>query len=349
MSSPESDISTRSESQSHIERPTIYPPVTHKLSPTWFTWVKLTAYEIHNVLKPAPANFVNSLSCGNGATGGLQSHSPALFHYINHPIQYVSVAGVVVEVNEYNPKYYILILDDSSGETIEIVYPRPFDPESTVGGPSGGKIVAPLTHSLPSSSSKLDKEEIKIHQLLSVVDVGATLKVKGHISTFHDYRQIRLDRVSSISDTNEEARFWSSMREFHDNVLSRPWKPKDEDIAEAKAEARKNARKQDGQAARRRERVRLRAEIEEKGRLKLERRWEKEESRRAREAEKAREDGEEVRKLIRSRKEKGGGKGNEVTNDLDDHAHGTVFLAAELSDHQQGISTEKTSIKEEAN
>ena len=291
MSSPARELATLTSQAdgNDLAVPVIYPPVTHSASPTWFIWLKLTSYEIHNVLKPAPSNFA-SLSYRLGPN----DKAPAIFHYINHPVQYVAVVGVVVEVNEFNAKYYLFILDDSSGETLEIVYPRP---------PGAPTDVTRPVNQVTQQESQLDPDEVELHRLLSGVDVGSVLNVKGHITTFRSYRQLRIERIRVLSDTNEEASFWSSMHAFHEAVLSKPWVLTEQDIANTKAQADHQLIEREAQTKRRRERTRLRAEIEERGRLKLERRWIKEEKRRAQEAEKVKAEAQEVMQRTKRREE----------------------------------------------
>ena len=285
MTSPvsESPTSSLDSNPREVLAPTIYPPVTHSLSPTWFAWVKLTCYEIHHVLKPAPSNFA-SLSYDSGSS---DHRSPAIYHYINHPIQWVSVAGVVVEVDEFKEKYYICYLDDGSGETIEVIYPRP---EGAVQGMNG--VVSNVTQ----GGSKLDSAEIQTHQLLCGLEAGHVLKVQGQITTFRSFRQIRVERVHRILGTNEEAKFWSSMHSFHETVLSKPWMLTDEDVFKAKENARQRLREREAKSKRH-------GEGEEKRRHKLEKAWQMEEKKRAEEAQKARREAEEVMNMIRHRQE----------------------------------------------
>lgn len=285
MSSPVSESATSSleSNPREVPAPTIYPPVTHSLSPTWFTWVKLTCYEIHHVLNPAPSNFA-SLSYSSGSS---EHRSPAIYHYINHPIQWVSVAGVVVEVDEFKEKYYICYVDDGSGETIEVIYPRP---EGAVQGING------VASSATQGGSKLDSTEIRIHQLLSGLEPGHVLKVQGQIRTFRSCRQIRVERVQRILGTNEEAKFWSSMHSFHETVLSKPWILTDEDVSKTKVDAQQQLRQREAKLKRHGDR-------EEERRHKLEKIWQREEKKRAEEAQKVRTEAEDAMEVIRRRRE----------------------------------------------
>ena len=256
-------------------------------------------FDIQHVLTPAPPNF--ALFRRNSTPG---EQAPAIYHYINHPLQYVYVAGVVVEVNEYNPKYYSFILDDSSGETIEVTYPRP---AGSIQDPAHGAVLNAVPTSKATISSagtkKLDSEEIEMHQILAHLDVGSIVKVKGHITIFRDYRQIRLDRIRKVTGTIEESSFWTAMGEFRDSVLSKPWVLTDADITRAKVKAQERRAEQDAEEVRAKERTKRRAEIEEKTRIKLERRYRKEEAKRAEEAVKAREAGSALMKVLKERRQ----------------------------------------------
>ncbi|EXJ93734.1 hypothetical protein A1O1_02127 [Capronia coronata CBS 617.96] len=110
-----------------------YPAYTFQASATWFRWVKLTAHDIHCVLEPhhkyAADITTSSLGPGlpdhRGSGGGGRDDAPLLLFYLNHPIQFVQVIGVVVVVEEYFEKFWLFTVDDGSGATIDVRCRKP--------------------------------------------------------------------------------------------------------------------------------------------------------------------------------------------------------------------------------
>ena len=43
-----------------------------------------------------------------------------IYFYLNHPIRFVRIVGVVVAIDDINLKYSALTLDDGSGATVEL-------------------------------------------------------------------------------------------------------------------------------------------------------------------------------------------------------------------------------------
>src|SRR4051794_21105059 len=97
-----------------------YPVYCHKASRTYFTWVKLTASDIHHRLRSRPG-FVNH----NISYQRQHSHSPtSLLFYLNHPIQFVCVVGIVVGFDDHE-RFWLFTVDDSSGATIDVTCRKP--------------------------------------------------------------------------------------------------------------------------------------------------------------------------------------------------------------------------------
>ncbi|KAK4691823.1 hypothetical protein P7C71_g5261, partial [Lecanoromycetidae sp. Uapishka_2] len=80
---------------------TFYPAYCFSLSPTYNTWARLTAADVH-ALHERP---------------GFEGQK--LYFHLNHPIKWVRLVGVIVAF-EILPTLWIMILDDSSGATIEL-------------------------------------------------------------------------------------------------------------------------------------------------------------------------------------------------------------------------------------
>ena len=216
-----------SSSSSSSSQLTFYPAYCHAASPTFHTWVKLSAADVH------------ALHTRRGFEG---QH---IYFHLNHPVRYVRLVGVLVTLEEYERRW-LMVLDDSSGRTIEIVCPKKVvvgNGDKGVGG-GGGDVVAEMTttttttimtnttgvkpndrdgnphpHQHPDRSGRSDPDLPD----LSGIDLGSVVKVKGGIGAFRDVRQIVLKRVSVVRDTNAEVCAWAELAAFRATVLSRPW------------------------------------------------------------------------------------------------------------------------------
>ncbi|KAK5013713.1 hypothetical protein LTR60_003721, partial [Cryomyces antarcticus] len=115
----------------------IYPAHCFTVSPTYNTWVKLTAAHIH-ALRAEP---------------GFEGQN--VFFQLNHPIRYVRLVAAIVAIDDLGPRYTLLTMDDGSGATIEV------------------KITRLDTAKSASSTSLLDTEveNVKVRAQLGVFDV----------------------------------------------------------------------------------------------------------------------------------------------------------------------------------
>lgn len=225
-----------------------YPAYCHTASPIYFTWVKLTASEIHHYLR-THAGFE-----GQG-----------IYFYLNHPVQFVCLAGVVVVFESFHEKRWLFTLDDSSGETIDIVCDKPSnDLSNRLHGP------------------KRDVDTENRASAIRQIDIGSVIQVKGTISVFRNIRQLHLERVRVLPNTNAEVEFWKQRVRTVERVLSKPW------YLSAKQQ-KKLLKEADGRAAKRQERDARRAAIDRKDTERIERRYEKEERKRAQAAMAAKE------------------------------------------------------------
>lgn len=243
-----------------------YSAYTHSASPTYFKWVNLTACEIHRSLTHRPGYTHSWLTAGRG----FDRDQPQLLFYLNHPIQFVQVVGIVVNTEEWYERFWLFTIDDSSGHTIDVVCRKPDTKKKDE------------TRSFGSE----DTEEKQIHedilklsrQVQSNVQLGAVLQVKGTITVFQrnktvdvvrsdlydnngtDFqkktdavRQISLQRLTLIHDTNAEMTLIAARTKFFTEVLSKPWQL-------SKKEQEKLYRKASGEADRKRKRARRRVE-----------------------------------------------------------------------------------------
>ncbi|OJD13902.1 hypothetical protein AJ78_05692 [Emergomyces pasteurianus Ep9510] len=250
---------------------TYYPAFCHKVSPTFFTWVKMAAVDVHR---------------------------QNLYFYLNHPIQFICAAGIIVARDEQEHRS-ILVLDDSSGACLEIVCSKSVQvPNTSTTTTDKINDVTPIP---PTHLTSTTQKPLNITPLLP----GARAKLKGTISCFRGMFQLHLERYEILPDTNAEVRFWDERTRFRVQVLSMPWVVAHEEVEKLKGEAEGAAgamaaqkgggkssdgkslnmdgyvvarrRKAERGRERERERERRRVEREEKDRLRIQRRYEREE------------------------------------------------------------------------
>lgn len=176
---------------------TFYPAYTFSSSPTYFAWVKLTAHDILRVLRSRPG-FTSS-------TGNAKSE---LLFYLNHPIQFVQVFGVVVAYEDYFDKFWSFTVDDGSGDVIECACWKS-DGEQAKDG--------------KTKTEKITEEQEEKEAVIKSLDIGTVVQVKGTISTFRDVRQLNIERLSVVHSTNYEVLLMDARTKFHKEILMKPW------------------------------------------------------------------------------------------------------------------------------
>jgi hypothetical protein len=125
-----------------------------------------------------------------------------LYFYLNHPIRFVRIVGVVVAIDDLFERLAIVTVDDGSGATIELKIARI--------PPTNVKISSPFGQF----------EVVVDHQRLAI---GSVVKAKGTITEFREVRQLDLKRLWVITTTDEEAQAWAETAAFKLDVLSKPW------------------------------------------------------------------------------------------------------------------------------
>jgi hypothetical protein len=165
---------------------TFYPPYLFTLSPTYPTWARLTAADIHLRLTRRP-----------GYT------EKDLWFILNHPIRLVRVVGIVTSRWERDDlSLTVLTLDDGSGYGLETVIWKKTDDDDA--GKMGGT----------SSSSSVN---------LNGVEVGRVVKVKGVVDEYRDVRQVKVSKVQLLADGGgAEVDAWESMCAWK-RCLLQPW------------------------------------------------------------------------------------------------------------------------------
>ena len=227
----------------------------------------------------------------------LTSPGQNIFFYLNHPIRFVCVVGLIVARTDVY-KRTILTLDDSSGATIDIVvlkadpnhqtpgqqeYPEEEDEEEQV----------PTTETKPQQQQQQqcqpEKELHLTNTTQATLDIsrltpGTVVKFKGTLSNFRSRMQLHLERFFPIPDTNAEMRFLSQRIRFLVEVLSVPWVLSEEEITGLHHEAEHEEERVELELEQEQRRRRKRVEREERDQRRIQRMWEKEEKAREKDA-----------------------------------------------------------------
>ncbi|KIY01953.1 uncharacterized protein Z520_02091 [Fonsecaea multimorphosa CBS 102226] len=314
------------EERAHL---TFYPAYTFKASATWSKWVKLTCLDIHTVLNRHEkySQVTTSLLAVEGNkdphASSRQRDPPLLLFYLNHPIQFVQVIGVVVSLEDYFDKFWLFKIDDSSGAVIDVTCPKPEkkkqvelvgagqdNTEATRRVTETAKQSRPNTEPKPKKSHSIfgedggeATEDEQLQHTLSLLDIGTTVQAKGTLATFRSTRQLSLLRLNILPTTTHELALIASRTQFLSSTLSRPWILTREEQRKLRDEAQ-NERDDDIQRARKRKtREVKRREREERHRQTIDKEYEREEMQRKKEAEEAREWGEVLKGAGRKRKQ----------------------------------------------
>jgi hypothetical protein len=140
-----------------------------------------------------------------------------IYFYLNHPIRFVRIVGVVVAIDDINVKYTVLTLDDGSGATVELKIIR------HVSGDL--KLENALSNTYVDNVNVISESgtfEVMIDQ--QKIDIGTIIKAKGTISEFRAIKQLEMKRAWVVSTTNGEAHAWVEAATFKQQVLSVPWR-----------------------------------------------------------------------------------------------------------------------------
>ena len=172
----------------HHSKHQIYPKRYFDASPTWFQWNKLTATQIHSLREER----------------GFEGQN--VYFHLNHPIQFVRIVGLIVDIEIRSNKFILITIDDSSGACIEVKTElRSIAQDDQAEYPSNTAVDSLdviLTWGVPNLL--INKAQ---------ADIGTVVKFKGTIDKFRNVRQLKLERAWIVKDTNEEAKAWSEAGE----------------------------------------------------------------------------------------------------------------------------------------
>lgn len=150
-----------------------------------------------------------------------QSAGQDVFFYLNHPVKWVRITGMVVAVDEFGPRR-IYTVDDSSGVCIECIVnlPKP-EPDIELG-------------------SKEQKTATGKPLVSDEVDVGTVVDMAGGLALYRGNKQIKIERATIVRSTEHEIRYWEKARDFKLKVLDSPWELTDKEVRKCRKEAERN-------------------------------------------------------------------------------------------------------------
>ncbi|KAH0847193.1 hypothetical protein AYO21_02581 [Fonsecaea monophora] len=292
---------------------TFYPAYAFKASATWSKWVKLTCLDIHTVLERHEkfSQVTTPLAAEGSDIHGRQKDPPLLLFYLNHPIQFVQVVGVVVSLEDYFEKFWLFKIDDSSGAIIDVTCPKPEKKQADLNtgpGNTGPRratgAVKPVDQN-PTSKPKSNPnsgedeeidEDAQLQRTLSLLDIGSTVQAKGTLSTFRSTRQLSLLRLNILFTTNHEMALIASRTQFLLSTLSKPWVLTREEQRKLRDDAHRERNDDIDRAKRRKAREAKRKEREERHRHAIEKEYDMEEILRKKEADEARKWGQALKR-----------------------------------------------------
>lgn len=217
---------------------------------------------------------------------------PNIFFYLNHPIRFVCVVGVIVARTDVY-KRTILTLDDSSGATIDITVLKA-ELDQGQGQSQDRPEPEPEPESEQPKPSPAQQEQGEMHLTTTTQDIidinsltagtGTVVKIKGTVSTFRSQIQLQLERFFPIADTNDEMRFLDQRTRVLVEVLSVPWELSGDEVAELHRRSLEQETRVAEEQEKVRKRQRRRIEREERDQKRILRSWQREEVVREREA-----------------------------------------------------------------
>ncbi|KAI4150913.1 MAG: hypothetical protein L6R39_002127 [Caloplaca ligustica] len=226
-----------------------YPHYCFQHSPTYNTWARLTAADVH-ALRARP---------------GFEGQNT--YFHLNHPISWVRLVGVIVAFDIY-PNRATMTLDDSSGSTIDLFCRKEVTNNvsavNTTVDSHGAITLNGGWKPRDDEHTYTTNEGYKVN--LQGIDIGSVVKVKGGISEFRGDKQVTLERIC-ISHQLLSARnatqltAWTENATFYQDILSKPWVVSEYKQQQARIEAEGVERERE---ARREQRKRKKRALEAK-------------------------------------------------------------------------------------
>ncbi|KXT16657.1 hypothetical protein AC579_8055 [Pseudocercospora musae] len=200
----------------------LYPAKYYDASPTWYRWNKLSVADVYQ-LRQEP---------------GFEGQN--IWFWLNHPIQYVRLVGLICQVDMVaGGRYVLMTLDDSSGANIEIKLERGAGKVSE----NGFKEYLPITD-LHNVLVRVEMGLPIVTLDRTILELGTIVIAEGQIGSYMHNRQMVLSRLQRVPDTRAEAQHWAKAAVWKGLILSKPWVLSTEKMLELDQNACQEARKE---------------------------------------------------------------------------------------------------------
>ncbi|TGO30943.1 hypothetical protein BPAE_0002g00340 [Botrytis paeoniae] len=173
----------------------LLPPNLYDLSPTIHKWCALRCADIVSL-----------------STRGVYFEDKLIHHYLNHPIRYIKLIGLIVSIDTF-ARRRVYTIDDSSGVCIECVALLPLPSSGTSSHPP-----PPPPPSTPSITTPQipwnDISECKVVRILGIM--GSYMQVP----------QLQIVKMGVVGSTDVERKWWDECRGLKDperGILGREW------------------------------------------------------------------------------------------------------------------------------
>lgn len=226
-----------------------------------------------------------------------------IFFYKNHPIRFVTIAGLIVARGDAK-RGTVLTIDDSSGATVDLVVPHSTDPKHL----EAAQETQPLSGDSQDAESKeptpgfvhvsmTDKTILDVSDLVS----GAMVKVKATLDIWWGVPELKMERFTVLRDTNAEMEFLEErLRALLG--LSVPWVLSEEEVEELRREGEEGNVRAREEREKNERRLKRRIEREERDAKKILKMYRDEEAQMEKEAGVCRDKGVAIMRAIEERK-----------------------------------------------
>lgn len=168
-----------------------------------------------------------------------------------------------------NGRFVLLVLDDGSGENIEVKVERLQEERATSNQDKNINTACRMpqfsAESVARFSSATTVANVSVPAIAfldsitidnKLASIGTIILAGGSIVTFRDSRQIMLAQVSMINDTETEITYWSQVATWKRTKLAKPWILTAQQKDEHEAKLRQDLRKAEAKTWKRQKRVR---------------------------------------------------------------------------------------------
>ncbi|KAL6917675.1 hypothetical protein ACHAPO_000516 [Fusarium lateritium] len=196
---------------SESDKPQIYPRYCFHLAPTVNQWCPFRVTDVHGLEQHA----------------GFEGEN--FYFYGNLPIKWVRVVGLVVAIDEFTGRR-VYTIDDSSGACIECTVKMP-----AFSGVDGNAAAAG-----DAAPKKADANPPLPTDPFPTIDVGCVVDIKGGLSSFRDERQLTIEKMFVVQNTQQEVVLWEKRIKFQSKVLAKPWVLRKSEIRRCRHEAERS-------------------------------------------------------------------------------------------------------------